>query len=236
MTQAPDPPAATNRWPRWRLLAIIGAVVVAVGVTVLVVGTRTACGCAIEPSEDAAIESARTFVAAVADGTTDVPDGAASTLAALDDPATVWTVVHTRRPDGGYGDSPAVRVVVGLAPDETWDAVVVHTESDYQPGDVEATVRKLTDSHPEVVRGGTTPLFDAAGGSSSDDDTTRSVVLLATGREPEQLKALESSGTWVYTGDGLSPGRYLVVEGGENRTDPAEPYAAATWFDLTEAG
>lgn len=239
MTQAADPPVAAKRRPRWRLLTIVAAVAVAVGVgvTVLVVGTRPACGCAIPPSEDAAIESARTFVAAVADGTTDVPDGAADALTALDDPATVWTVVHTRRPDGGYGDSPAVRVVVGLAPDETWDAVVVRSDSDYGPGDVEATVRKLTDSSPEVVRGGATPLFDAVSSSSADDDSTASVALLATGREPERLEPLETSGTWVYTGDGLPPGRYLVVEGGENRAaEPAEPFAAAAWFDVTEAG
>ncbi|HEY9409995.1 MAG TPA: hypothetical protein VIP77_10490 [Jiangellaceae bacterium] len=237
MTLAADPLAAARRRPRWRLLVIVVAVVVAVGVTMLVVGTRAACGCAIPPSEDAAIESARDFVAAVADGTTDVPDGAADALAALDDPATVWAVVHTRRPDGGYGDAPAVRVIVGLAPDETWDAVVVRSASDYQPGDVEATVRKLTDSRPEVVRGGATPLFDVAGGSSADDDSTPSVTLLATGREPESLEPLETSGTWVYTGDGLPPGRYLVVEGGENHAaDPAEPYAAAAWFDVTEAG
>lgn len=235
MTTSEDAAPATRR-RRWWLLGGLAAAVIAVIATVLVVTSEPACGCAIPPSEDAAIDTARGFVAGVAAGTDDIGDPArVASLAALDDPATVWAVVHTRRPEGGYGDSPAVRVIVGLAPGDTWDAVAVRTERDYEPGEVDAEVRQLDDSGIVAVRGGATPLFDAGDTRARGDDHSRTVALLRTGREPESLSALDDAATWVYTGDGLPPGRYLVVRGGENVAhDPPRPYAAATWFEVPE--
>lgn len=220
--------------------AVAAAVVIVVVGIVLFRDSPRACGCSIGPDDEAALTTARDYVAALAAGDDDtvrsmldddaaLPD--AQRTAALSDlagPATAWFVAGLRRPEGGDGNSPAERVVVGSTADGAWAAILVHTDTDYSPGRVgpELTV----DDDVLVARGGAAPIFGDLDLHTSD---VTALTLVAAGGEPEPIEMLDSGGAWVYTGPGLEPGRHLVTQTtAVTSDDPVRWRVSGTWFEV----
>lgn len=233
-----------TRRARLRVLGTVAlAVAAAVAVTVilLVRDSTEACACAIPPDDDAALTTAQDFVAALAAGDDDavsalLDDGLAppdpdrvAALSELAGPDTTWLVTGLHRPEGGYGRSPGERVAIGVAPDGSWDAVMVRTETDYAAGRVGPQPAIGADI-PPVVRGGTAPIFGDLDGSSAGDDT---LTLIAPGHEPEPVEPLRQADAWAYTGPDLTPGRYLVLKTVTLTSDDAVGWRVdGGWFEV----
>lgn len=198
------------------------ALVVAAGIVAAVLVLRDDGGvcCAIEPSDDAAIDTARDYVTALSGGSdqangmlaagSQAPDEQRSSqLSALADEDTMWFVAGTEREGSNVGDTPAERVVVGLTSGGHWGALLVKTDRDYREGTVDPDVA-VDANVPTTVRGGSTPIFgdvEVAGSFGPD-----ALYLARPGaKTPEELPRLEHKDAWVYTGPGLTPGRYLLV-------------------------
>ncbi|WP_147918583.1 hypothetical protein [Ruania zhangjianzhongii] len=216
---------AAGRW-RWtrRKVVLAGALVlvaVVVGVLVLVLGDSAACGCSIPESDESAIETAQEYVAGVAeDPEAMLASGAEAPsaeqverLSLLDQPGTHWVVHLAEHPEGGGGDSPAERLIVGVAPGGEFAALVVHTESDHLSGTVDPEV-ELAETDPVIARSGEYPIFgDLQVGMS--DDARGHLTLISPADGELELSVTGSGGAWAYVGDEpLTDEQYLYVRGG----------------------
>ena len=218
-------------------LALVAVAVVAV---VVVGGATSSCSCAIPPSDEGAIETAQTYVADVSEDpeTLLAEDAEAPTaeqveqLQVLDDPETIWTVHLTERPEGGYGRSPGVRLVVGIAPDGAVGALVVYTETDTSLGTVDPAVA-TRDVEPQIARSGEYPIFGQLNVGMSDAVRGHlTLVSLTEGRLA--LSPTGSGGAWAYIGaDPLTEERYRYVRGGHNSSDGVW-WFSATWFSPSD--
>src|SRR5699024_12678834 len=87
--------------------------VVVIGVVTLVYNAPSACGCAIPPDDEDALETAQQYVAGVAEdpeamlaAEATAPDADRDAeLTGFDAPDTEWTVLATAPPHGGVGRS-----------------------------------------------------------------------------------------------------------------------------------
>lgn len=213
--------------------------VLVVGIVILVYGSSTACGCAIPPSEDAAIETAQQYVATVADdpaamlaeGATAPDADRVAELAGFDSADTLWTVLITERPDGGYGDSPRERLVVAMNPEGDLAALVVHTEADYRVGTVDPVV-EVGDTEAVIARSGEFPIFGELNvGMSEDARGVLAVLSLTDGRL--DLSVTGSGGAWAYVGtEPLQDEQYRYLRGG-HRSDGTW-WLGTTWFSPSD--
>lgn len=218
---------------------ILVVLLVVVGVVVLGLGVSSSCGCAIPPDDEDAIATAQEYVAGVdedpeallADGAEAPTAEQAEQLTLLDDPDTSWTVLVTERPEGGYGDSPGERLVVGIAPEGEVGALVVYTESDYEAGTVDPAV-EARDIDPVIARSGEYPIFGELNVGMSEDVRGRlALVSLSEGRL--DLSVTGSGGAWAYVGtEPLQEEQYRYVRGG-HRSDGTWWFGAG-WFSPSD--
>ena len=211
-----------------------------IGALVLVFWSSPSCGCAIPEDDEEAIETAQQYVAVVAeDPQAMLADGAAAPtaeqaeqLSLLDQAGTHWVVHLTQRPDGGGGDTPAERLLIGVAPSGEVGAVVVHTESDYLQGTVDPAV-EARDTEPVIARTGEYPIFGELNvGMSAEVRGSLAVVSLTDG--PLDLSVTGSGGAWAYVGtEPLQDEQYRYLRGGQRSSDGLWWFAAA-WFSPSD--
>lgn len=218
---------------------ILVVLLVVVGVVVLVIGSSASCACAIPDSEEDAIATAQEYVAGVEEDPAALlaEDAQAPTveqveqLSVLDDPETTWAVLVTERPDGGYGRSPAERLVVGIAPEGEVAALVVYTETDYEQGTVDPDV-EARETDPVIARSGEYPIFGELNVGMSEDVRGRLAVVAPT-EEPIPLSVTGSGGAWAYVGaEPLQEEEYRYVRGG-HRSDGTWWFGAG-WFSPSD--
>ncbi|WP_147918584.1 hypothetical protein [Ruania zhangjianzhongii] len=219
---------------------ILVVLLVVVGVVVLVIGSSASCACSIPPNEEDAIATAQEYVAGVDEAPEAMlaEDAQAPTaeqvsqLSLLDHPDTTWTVLVTERPDGGYGRSPAERLVVGIAPEGEVAALVVHTETDYEQGTVDPAV-EARETEPVIARSGQYPIFGELNVGMSDDARGRLAVVPLAG-DPIALSVTGNGGAWAYVGaEPLQEEEYRYVRGGQRSSDDAWWFGAA-WFSPSD--
>ena len=218
---------------------ILVVLLVVVGVVVLVIGSSASCACAIPPDEEEAIATAQAYVAGVEEDPHGLLDEDAEAptaeqveqLSVLDDPETTWTVLVTERPDGGYGRSPAERLVVGIAPEGEVAALVVYTETDYEQGTVDPEV-EARETEPVIARSGEFPIFGELNVGMSEDVRGRLAVVAPT-QEPIELSVTGHGGAWAYVGaEPLQEEEYRYVRGG-HRSDGTWWFGAG-WFSPSD--
>lgn len=219
--------------------AILVVVLVVVGVVVLVIGSTGSCACAIPPSEEDAIETAQEYVAGVGQDPeallaedAEAPSAEqVEQLSLLDHPDTTWAVLVTERPDGGYGRSPAERLVVGIAPEGEVAALVVYTETDYERGTVDPAF-EARETEPVIARSGEYPIFGELNVGMSEDVRGRLAVVPLTG-DPIELSVTGHGGAWAYVGaEPLEEEQYRYVRGG-HRSDGTWWFGAG-WFSPSD--
>lgn len=220
--------------------AIAVVLVVVVGVVVLVVGRSASCGCSLPPHSDAALATAAEYVAGVAEDpeamlATDAEAPTAeqvAQLSLLDDPDTSWIVLVTERPEGGYGGSPANRLIAGVTPDGEVGALVVRTETDSTGGTVDPGVGER-EVEPVIARSGEFPIFgDLNVGMSEDVRGDLALVSLTDGRL--ELSGTGNGGAWAYVGaKPLQEERYRYLRGGELASDGSW-WFSASWFSPSD--
>lgn len=218
---------------------ILVVLLVVVGVVVLVIGSSASCACAIPPNDEDAIATAQEYVAGVDEDPEALlaEEAEAPTaeqieqLSVLDHPDTTWTVLVTERPEDGYGRSPGVRLVAGIAPEGETGALVVHTETDYEQGTVDPDV-EARDIEAVIARSGEYPIFGELNVGMSDDVRGQlAVVDLTDGRIP--LSVTGHGGAWAYIGaEPLVEEQYRYVRGG-HRSDGTWWYGA-DWFSPSD--
>ena len=218
---------------------ILVVLLVVVGVVVLVIGSSASCACAIPPNEEEAIATAQAYVAGVEEDPHALLDEDAEAptaeqveqLSVLDDPETTWAVLVTERPEGGYGRSPAERLVVGIAPEGEVAALVVYTETDYQQGTVDPDV-EARETDPVIARSGEYPIFGELNVGMSEDVRGRLAVVAPT-EDPIELSVTGSGGAWAYVGaEPLQEEEYRYVRGG-HRSDGTWWFGAG-WFSPSD--
>ena len=185
--------------------AVLLVLVISV-VVVLFSGTPSACGCAIPPDDEDALETAQQYVAGVAEDPeamlaeeATAPDAdRVAELTGFDAPDTEWTVMVTERPDGGYGRSPGERLIAGMTPEGEVTALVVHTETDYEVGTVDPQV-EIESTEPVIARSGEFPIFGELNVTVLEGARPAFALLsLTDGRLP--VAVTDRGGAWAYVG------------------------------------
>ncbi|HLS63636.1 MAG TPA: hypothetical protein VK060_09675 [Ruania sp.] len=213
--------------------------VVVIGVVTLVYNAPSACGCAIPPDDEDALETAQQYVAGVAEDPeamlaeeATAPDAdRVAELTGFDAPDTEWTVMVTERPDGGYGRSPGERLVVGMTPEGEVTALVVHTETDYKVGTVDPQV-EIESTEPVIARSGEFPIFGELNVAVPGGARYQFALFsLTEGRLP--LTVTDRGGAWVYVGaEPLQEEEYRYLRGG-HRSDGTW-WLRTAWFSPSD--